>query len=329
MITKHPKIYTKPEFYLQQVALSFNSTCNASCKYCCGRLTDEPCITLEKAKEIFNVVMRDLRIKDIYPTCSAELTLYPYLFDIIKYADSLKVPYVRITQDTNGRYIPDGFIELLNSVNMYWTISISCWGYDEESWTKNQGKGDWNTFVKNVKRYLTELKIAPSFSMVSMSNEQRDKTIAFLTEISKECGKEVHVTTDGKSYNLRGLKENGIVPILVRNYRHPDENSDTDISYVHNSENPDEKKDFYVYNNCMYVYFSVIIDSVGYVYPCLSLNGKREYAIGNIYDYSPFTKESLIEMIHSEKGMKYWIKNLTQGELACDVCETCTTRCAY
>lgn len=328
MQTKHPKIFTRPEFYLRQAALSFNSTCNASCKYCCGRITEEPCIPLEKAKEVLNVVIRDLRIKDIYPTCSAELTLYPYLLDIIKYCDSLKVPYVRITQDTNGRYIPDGFIELLNSVSIYWTISVSCWGYDEESWTENQGKGDFNTFVKNIKRYISELKIAPSFSLVSINEEQRDKTIAFLTQTCKECGKEVHVTTDGLSEHLRSFKERGIVPILVRNYRCPIEEG-SNISYVHNNENPEEVKPFCDYNNCVFVYLSIILDSAGYIYPCLSLNGKRDYAIGNIYDYEPFTKESLLEMIHSEKGMNYWIKNYTQGQVACDICSTCTTRCTY
>lgn len=36
---EHPKIHTLPEFYLSQAALSFNSVCNAKCKFCCGRLT--------------------------------------------------------------------------------------------------------------------------------------------------------------------------------------------------------------------------------------------------------------------------------------------------
>lgn len=325
--TEHPKLFTKPELYLCQSALSFNSVCNADCLYCCGRITTEPCMPLEKAKEVLKVVINDFRIKDVYPTCSAELTLYPHLLDIMKYVESLNVPYLKVTQDTNGRYIPKDFIEQMNSMKTYWTISISVWGYDEESWQKYQGKGDWSLFVSNVKRYLTELKTPPSFSMVCINEEQKEKTLEFITSISKDCGHEVFSMSDGRSDFLKPLKENGIVPIVMRNFRSP--LTDGGISYVHPNDSPKECKDFIEFNNCNFLYRSIVMDSAGYIYPCLSVNGKKEYAIGNVFDYEPFTKDSLIEMIHSKKGMEWWEKNVTKGEVACDICKTCTTRCAY
>ena len=326
---EHPKIHTLPEFYLSQAALSFNSVCNAKCKFCCGRLTDEPYMSIEKAKEVMHTVLKEFRIKDVYPTCSAELTLYPHLLELIEYTDSLNVPYARITQDTNGRFIPKGFIETLNSVKCFWTISISCWGYDEESWNKNQGNGNWDLFVNNVKRYLTELKIPPPFSMVSMNNEQRDKTLDFIKNICNECGYEIKVLNDARSSFFKSIKENKIVPVAIRNFRAPENFELSGVSYVHPNENPDIVKPFVNFNNCNFAYSSIIMDSAGYVYPCLSLNGKREYAIGNVYDYSPFNKKALVEMIHSEKGIEFWKNNVEKGKFACDICQTCTTRCAY
>ena len=34
-------------------------------------------------------------------------------------------------------------------------------------------------------------------------------------------------------------------------------------------------------------------------------------------------------MIHSEKGIEFWKNNVEKGKFACDICKTCTTRCAY
>lgn len=317
-----------PDLYLIQAALSLNSICNADCLYCCGRIcnTDKP-LPLEKVKQVLKVLVEDMRIYDIFPTCSAELTLYPDLIELMKFTDTLENPYVRYTQDTNARYIPEGFIEQLNSMKHYWTISISVWGYDEESWQKYQGKGDWNTFVKNCKRYLTELKIPPAFSLVAINEEQRDKTFEFIKNLCKETGHEVFELNDGRSIYFKSLKENNIVPINIRQFRAPEENDE--ISKVHKRFSTDKIIDFLEFNNCDMVNLSFVMDSLGYVYPCISLNGHKDYAIGNVNDYDIFTKKDLENIYRSEKNLQFWKDNLTYGKYACDRCKTCASRICY
>lgn len=325
--SKHPRYYVKPQLLMHQAAVSFNSQCNADCMNCCGRITGEPYMPLAKAKEVLNVIIQGMRIKDIYPTCSAELTLYPHLLDLIRYADEIRIPDMRITQDTNGRFIPKGFIETLNDIEAYWTVSISLWGYDSESWQKYQGKGDWEQFEKNIRRYLTELKIAPSFSVAFIDEEQEQKTLEYITRVAKECGREVYYTEDGLSWDMRQMKLDGVVPILRRNYRVP--NLATKGRSTVTNGTPDKKKDFIAGNGCIFLYSSFIMDSVGYIYPCLSVNGQRKYAIGNVFDYSPFTVKDLESIINAPAAIAWQHRNWSKGEWACDICETCATRVAF
>lgn len=318
----------KPDLYLIQAALSINSTCNANCLYCCGRICEkESYMSLEKVKQVYKTLVEDMRIYDMFVTCSAELTLYPHLIDLMKYADTLDNPYVRYTQDTNGRFIPNGMIEQINSMKHYWTVSISIWGYDEESWQKYQGKGDWNQFVKNCKRYLTELKTPPAFAIVAINEEQREKTFNFVKNLCEETGHQVFELNDGRSLYFRSLKEANIVPVNIRKFRAPDDGED--VSKVHERFNTGKTLDFLEFNNCDMVNLSFVMDSLGYVYPCISLNGHKNYAIGNVNDYEIFDKKALVDIYRSEKNLKFWKDNLTYGKYACDRCKFCASRICY
>lgn len=317
-----------PDLYLVQAALSINSTCNANCLYCCGRICEkDPYMPLNKVKQVYRTLVEDMRIYDVFVTCSAELTLYPHLLELMQYVDTLNNPYVRYTQDTNGRYIPNGMIEQINSMKHYWTISISIWGYDEESWQKYQGKGGWNKFVENCKRYLTELKIPPSFSIAAINEEQREKTLSFVKKLCEETGHQAFELNDSRSLYFKSLKEVNIVPVNIRKFRAPDEGSN--ISKVHERFSTDKTLNFFEFNNCNLVNSSFVMDSLGYIYPCLSLNGKSEYAIGNVNNYQIFNKNALIDVFRSEKNLTFWRDNLTYGKYACDICKQCTSRICY
>lgn len=336
--TVHPKILVRPEFYIQQAATTFNATCNSHCLHCSGAVTGEAEMPIEKAKEVMNMILHEMRIQDVFIACSAELTLYSKLLELIEFCDNKYLPYLRITQDTNGRFIPEGFIEALNSMKNWWTISISLWGGNSEEWQKYQGQGDWEKQTANIERYLTELKIPPAFSMPAITDEQKENTLSFITKTVEKCGLKWVIDCDPNSISYKRYKEQGLVPINIRKYRGY-VGSDDDVNaeksgsdyYIHSRESAStvEENVYKNKNNCHFPYASFFCDSSGYVYPCINENNHRENAIGNVNDYSPFNMKAYLEMIHSKKGIEFWENNFLHGKFPCETCKNCPSRNAY
>lgn len=321
MKTLHPRYNLRPEYRMNYASLSFNSKCNANCKDCCGEIINKPDMPLEKIKEILNVTIQGLRIKKIYPSCLAEMTLIPYVNDIIKYMEEIHTPGMAVSQDTNARFIPDGFIETLNSLTFSYHLSISIWGWDEESWNSLQGKGSFETVVKNIRRYLKELKYPPTFSFPYITEEQYTKTLAFVTELCKEFDYPVKTVTTQYSdaQSLAAIKSAGIVPIYIRKYsQHV-----ADVTYVFNKQ---KKLDFIPFNNCDNLFQAMTVDSLGNIYPCTGLYRYPEAVLANVNDYSPFTYKDMLDILHSEKAMEYLHNNYTAGKFVCDLCKTCSAR---
>lgn len=321
MKTLHPRYNLRPEYRMYYASLSFNSKCNANCKDCCGEIINGPDLPLEKIKEILNVTIQGLRIKKIYPSCLAEMTLIPYVNDIVKYMEEIHTPGMAVSQDTNARFIPDGFIETLNSLTFSYHLSISIWGWDEESWNSLQGKGSFEIVVKNIRRYLKELKYPPTFSFPYITEEQYTKTLAFITELCKEAGYPVQTVTTQYSdaQSLAAIKSVGIVPIYIRKYSQ----HIADVTYVFNEQ---KKLDFIPFNNCDNLFQAMTVDSLGNIYPCTGLYRHPEAVLANVNDYSPFTYKDMIDILHSEKAMKYLHDNYTPGKFTCDLCKTCSAR---
>lgn len=336
--SQHPRIFMKPELYIQQAATTFNTTCNSHCLWCSGAVTGGKEMSIEKAKEVMNMILYEMRIKDVFIACSAELTLYSGLLELVKFSDLKKIPYLRITQDTNARYIPDGFIESLNSMkNNYWTISISLWGGNSDEWQKYQGRGDWNQQVKNIERYLSELKIPPAFSMPAITEKQKESTLNFIISEIEKSGYKYVINSNANSDTYKSYKEQGIVPINVRKFRgyvdqkEEEENGGLAGYFIHNRNNTSliEENPYKNKNNCHFPYNSFFVDAAGYVYPCINENNHIESAIGNVNDYSPFNMKAYYEMIHSGKGMEFWRNNFIRGRFPCDDCKNCPSRDAY
>lgn len=333
--TKHPKYFMRPELYIQQAAVTFNATCNSHCLSCSGAVTGESEMPIEKAKEVMNMILHEMRIKDVFIACSAELTLYSKLLELVSYVDEVRLPYLRVTQDTNARYIPKGFIEALNAMQNYWTISISLWGGNSEEWQKYQGKGNWEQQKKNIERYLTELKIPPAFSMPAITDEQRDSTLNFITSEIEKCGLKYVIDSNSLSDSYKHYKEQGIVPINIRKFRGAATEDDSKTAeanyYIHSRENASviETNPYKDRNNCHFPYASFFVDCAGYVYPCINENNHRESAIGNVNDYSPFNMKAYMEMVHSEKGLAFWKNNFLPGKFPCENCRSCPSRDAY
>lgn len=321
MKTIHPRYNSRPEYRMHYASLTFNSKCNAKCQDCCGEIINKPDMPLEKVKEILNVTIQGLRIKKIYPSCLAEMTLIPYVNDIVKYMEEIHTAGMIVSQDTNARFIPDGFIETLNSLTFSYHLSISIWGYDEESWNRLQGEGSFETVVGNIRRYLKELKYPPTFSFPYITDEQYTKTLAFITELCKEVGYQVQtVTTNSDAPEITAIKDSGIIPVYIRKYsQHVTEN----IVDVFCEQ---EKIDYVPFNNCDNLFQALTIDSLGNIYPCTGMYRKPFAVLANVNDYSPFTYKDLLDILHSDKAMAYLHDNYTAGRFACDLCKTCSAR---
>ena len=191
----------------------------------------------------------------------------------------------------------------------------------EECWNSLQGKGSFEIVVKNIRRYLKELKYPPTFSFPYITEEQYTKTLAFVTELCKEVGYPVQtVTTNSDAPEITAIKDNGIIPVYIRKYsQHIAEN----VTYVFNEQ---KKIDYVPFNNCDNLFQALTIDSLGNIYPCTGMYRKPWAVLANVNDYSPFTYKDLLDILHSEKAMEYLHNNYTAGKFACDLCKTCSAR---
>nr|DAT58839.1 MAG TPA: putative Fe-S oxidoreductase [Caudoviricetes sp.] len=322
MVSSHPRYNAKPEYRLTYASLTFNSKCNAGCQNCCGQILNKPDMPLEKIKEVLDVVIQGLRIREVYPSCSAEMTLIPYINVIVKYMEKIKIPGLIVTQDTNGRVIPEGFIETLNSVTFTYHVSISIWGWDSESWNKYQGKGSFEKVTGNIRRYLLELKYPPTFSFPYITDEQYQKTLEFVKNLCAEYGYETKAITDGTMSNITNIKNNGIIPVFIRKYSQRKNEESKSMGVYEKGK----LIDYIPFNNCGNLFSPICIDSLGNIYPCTGMNSYKPAIIGNVNDYSPFTYKNLIEILHGEKAMKYLHDNYTSGKFACDICKSCSAR---
>lgn len=324
--TKYQKYYALPELYVQQANISFNFQCNAKCSYCYCNLSNERYMSLEKAKEVANVVYDELRIKDVYISTQAEATIWPHLSELMLYINSLHIPHAYTTIDTNGRFIPDGLIELANvSSNVLWSVNVSLAGYDEESWQKYSGKGNWELFLENCRKYLSMLKTAPSFSIISFNEEQTDKAFAFVKDLCESCGKSAIELNNGNAADQYSYKANGIIPVNVRKLV-----KKCSDGLLHSCERRDSTKelDFVARSNCDLLLKELIVDGAGFVYPCSGVAGMKGYAIGNINN-AVFTKEAFFKMLNTKRAKKMWEENFTPHSLACNYCKQCWTRNAF
>lgn len=316
-----PRLRMLPEFNLRYASLTFNSKCNANCVDCCGQIMNKEDMPLEKIKEVLNVVIQGVRIKRIYPSCSAEMSLIPYINEIVKYIDEIQTPGLFVQQDTNARYIPDGFIETLNSCTCNYNVSLSIWGHDEESWNSLQGKGSFELVLKNIKRYLKELKHQPTISFPYITETQYQNNISFVTELCKEFGYEIEIMSSNcDAPVISAIKDKGKIPIYVRRYTSHLEDRSAEIY------DKGKRVDYIDFNNCGNLFGSMAIDSLGYIYPCTGTYNHPEHRLGNVFDYSPFTYKDLLEILHSDKAMNYMKGNFTAGEFSNNCCNRCTAR---
>lgn len=325
-----------PELGMYQAAFSFNSVCQADCLGCCGYILNNPPeeMPLYKVKQALHTLISEFKIEQVYISCSAEMTLRKDVVEIVRYVNSLEDcnSKLRVEEDTNARYIPEGFIEAVN-INPYrYNIGISLWGGDEEDFIKYQGPGDFNKTVDNINKYISQLGVPPYITAPCITEEQFEKIAILMNKIANKHNLDFEVVYDGTLPNLCSLRESGTIPLLRRAYR-----SDEGVHY-------DEKIDVdkYTTNRCPYLFGGFIMDVWGNITPCHEiltfknktgadnhLNLSDDSIIGNIYDYEPFDLNAFNSILHSEKARGVFERNFIPGQLPLERCKNCGTRISH
>ena len=318
---QNPRLNMRPELNIHYLVMSVNAQCSAHCLNCCGYVRDSiPPMKLEKVKEIIQACVIDGGIRYVFPSCTAEMTLHPDCVNIAKYLCSIQKPDLFMHQDTNARFIPDGFIEALNNAKNVYNLSVSLWGGNEKDFVYCQGEGDFNKTVENTKRYLAELKNPPQFSLPWVTKEQLTDALKLITKLIKDAGyKPLVLDKECRPSVMYANKLQGYVPICIRKFVAEEEK----VNYQ------GKNVDFVNFNSCTMLYDRVVIHIDGSIKPCLRVNYYKEHSLGNIYDYDPFTYKDLVNILNSEKAQGYIKRNFTPGEFACPECKNCTTRIAY
>lgn len=323
MLYKHPMLDRKVEYFFDYMAMSVNAKCNNGCQNCCGLINNTPDIPLEKLKQVLKAVLKDGNVNVLYSSYFAEATLYPYINEMIYYLEDLKKKTLFVRQDTNGKYIPDSFIEAINSVSYVFDLSVSLWTDNKEDYEQYQGQG-FDIVVENLKRYLKELKYPPSISAPYINEKQYNDLIAFLEPIINEAGYRMEIIKeDTRPRRLHAIKLSGAVPLYIRRYT---QFVDTAEEVIVTDNETGKEIPKYRCNNCNLLFLSVNLLPDGSILPCAGTNKSKEFAIGNIFDYENFTWKDLVAMYYTPKARQLWEDNFTKGKYAFEKCKLCSAR---
>lgn len=345
----HPKSFNYGLSVLRYVQVDFTSKCNAACLNCCGIPNqvkeDWP---FEKAIEVLDVALGDLSMKNIFLDCNAEFSLYNYAIDVIDYIDDT-FKEVTVHQDTNGIFIPEGFIERMNTIkNSWYDLSVSFWAGDEEDYRKYHGNTQWSKMLSNVRRLLSEIKnprVAVRFSTPYINTEQFEKTQAILSDIVKETtGKNLQTITDIKQDTPRmfGTAAPAVAQYARNSFQWCDVTEPANLSYGpvrYFDENGEKKlKQLQVrdinnnvrpvvpfYNNCPLLN-TLIFTAKGDVAPCLGTD--KLVSLGNVFGQK-VTLEWLENVFNSEERKREIYDNCYSKEGAFSYCKDCTSRISY
>ena len=317
-------MHSRPEHYLAQAQMDLTWACNARCKDCCGYEKREQGVrqlSLPKAKEVVSALIQGANIRDLWIACMGESTIYPWFLDLLKYVDEIAPRGQAIRQDTNGIFIPKGFIEFLNACHFFYDLSVSFWAYDKDSYAELHGNNNFDKVVQNIHRYLDEWGYL-RFSCVCFSRQQVNKAIEFLDGLCRQHGKKVVVIENMDLINAMTAREVGDTLIFLRK-AYSRVNGKWQVS-KYGAVVPT-----LCMNNCYFLNRNVLIGANGLVHPCIGVYGHDYFTIGDVNDFSPFTYKGLVNMLNGEKNRKFIEDNLEPARHAMgDFCKTCISRVA-
>lgn len=354
---KCTKAYENSYSLLQYAQIDFTGKCNNNCIGCSGRLNHTGTeIPLDKAKEVLDAVLAGMNIREIFVACQAEFTLYSHCIDIIDYIED-NFKNVTVRQDTNGIFIPEGFIERLNSLkNIRYDLSVSLWGISEEGYLKFHRTNNLETVLNNIRRYLKEISnpnVVFRFSVPYWDENQFQSTISAIRSLCAEVGKEVQVTNTARIADVMPHNSTAnsvavyarcsffdeVVPMdycddtLGRIYTETVKTVKDGVTTETEQKRQVICKDWNgirkpmsTDNNCSYLNNILLIRVDGGIAGCLGTTNYKEHDLGNIFD-QPVTTDWFKKIYTSEKRKRQCELNATTG--AFEACHRCISRICY
>lgn len=347
---KHSKEMSNPVQTMTYLQVDFTEKCLNKCINCCGFPNQgHPDWPFEKACEVIDVALGDMALKTAFLDCEKEFTMYDYAVDIIDYIED-NYSNVLLLADTNSTVIPENFIERLNTLrsNQFY-LSTSLWAWDKESYEQYQGSFLFDTVMKNIKTYLTQLNnknVMYALSIVYWNDVQFNNTYNLVRKIVEDCGKEV-VLTDNGAFNSNVLNSSGskVQVVAKKSYsaepRPDDFKDDTDGPILwdrfqnHNAQiivknrNGICRPESNVKNNCILLGKNLLVKSTGDIIPCMgtmAIDSYEEASIGNIFEQK-VTYEWIKSLFNCDKykGIKW--RNV--HDFAFDQCGRCVSALTF
>lgn len=247
---------------INKIDISLTNRCNLNCGYCCvesENSTKFKELSFEEVKNMIDVVLKKLKPTFINLS-GGEIFLRKDIYDIISYIRSEFDGYLKIS--TNGTLIKEERLDFL--VENVDSIDISLDGYDEETVSKERGKG---TFTKVI-NLINKLK-NKNFNKIQISLVESKKTESYIDKF-KQLADELEIKSIIRLFNSFGRGQ--------KNSDYVDDNKD--IEYFAKNINSSYLQLDYV-NVCRAGTNSIFINYDGNVFLCPNLQDEK-FKICNI-----------------------------------------------
>ncbi|EPZ61847.1 radical SAM additional 4Fe4S-binding SPASM domain protein [[Clostridium] sordellii VPI 9048] len=190
---------------INKIDISLTNRCNLNCGYCCVESENSSKfkeLNFEEVKTMIDVVLKNLKPTFINLS-GGEIFLRKDIYDIISYIRSKFGGHLKIS--TNGTLIKEERLDFL--VKNIDSIDISLDGYDEETVSKERGKG---TFTKVI-NLINNLK-DKNFSKIQLSLVKSKKTELYVEKF-KQLADELEINSITRVFNSfgRGKKNSDYV----------------------------------------------------------------------------------------------------------------------
>ncbi|CEN23593.1 radical SAM/SPASM domain-containing protein [Paraclostridium sordellii] len=190
---------------INKIDISLTNRCNLNCGYCCVESENSSKfkeLNFEEVKTMIDVVLKNLKPTFINLS-GGEIFLRKDIYDIISYIRSKFDGHLKIS--TNGILIKEERLDFL--VKNIDSIDISLDGYDEETVSKERGKG---TFTKVI-NLINNLK-DKNFNKIQLSLVESKKTELYIEKF-KQLADELEIKSIIRSFNSfgRGKKNSAYV----------------------------------------------------------------------------------------------------------------------
>lgn len=190
---------------INKIDISLTNRCNLNCGYCCVESENSSKFKELSFKEVKNMI--DIILNNLKPAfinlSGGEIFLRKDIYDIISYIKSKFSGHLKIS--TNGTLIKEERLDFL--INNIDSIDISLDGYDEETVSKERGKGTFTKVINLINNLKNE-----NFNEIQLSLVESKKTESYVEKF-KQLADELEINSIIKVFSSfgRGKKNSDYV----------------------------------------------------------------------------------------------------------------------